>query len=160
MLGVSSEVVFDVLVNVSKLGHQLSLFVLIHSALDGSVDAVTFLDVLLERLEATEVSELVNLTLNLVISAFHGVLLLKVSLVGVTGLLGFECLFFTSLAFHLLVDKVVLLHLGVQLLSEHGTKSLLATTHKLLGNLGLLSVVMISLLVDFRINFLELFFTL
>jgi hypothetical protein len=71
-----------------------------------------------------------------------------------------EYFFLTSLTLHFSVDKLVLLHLLVKLLSEHSTKSLFTTSHELLGDLVLSKLVFISLLVDLRINLLELFFTL
>ena len=77
-----------------------------------------------------------------------------------TVLVSLEYFFLTSLTLHFSVNELVLLHLLVKLLSEHSTKSLCTTSHELLGDLVFSRLVLISLLVDFIVNLLELFFTL
>ena len=67
LLGVSSQVVLHVFVNLSKLLQQVVFLIVDVGSIDGSVDAVTFSHLFLERLESAEVSQLVNLILHVVV---------------------------------------------------------------------------------------------
>lgn len=71
-----------------------------------------------------------------------------------------EGFFLASLAFHLSVDEVVLLHLDLHLLSKHSAKSTLLTANQLLSDHVLIRVVLLGLSIYVSVNIFEVLFTL
>ena len=160
LLGISSEVVLHGSVNFSKLLQQVVLLIVGVSSLDRSVDAVTLSYLFLERLESAEVRQLFNLTLHFIVVDLEGVLLLEGVFCAFAVLPSLESFFLASLALHLSVNKVVLLHLDLHLLSEHVAKSALLTTNQLLSDHVLVRFVLFGLSINVSVDIFEVLFTL
>lgn len=160
LLGISSEVVLHGSVNFSKLLQQVVLLIVGVSSLDRSVDAVTLSYLFLERLESAEVRQLFNLTLHFIVVDLEGVLLLEGVFCAFAVLPSLESFFLASLALHLSVNKVILLHLQAHLLSEHVAKSALLTTNQLLSDHVLVRFVLLGLGINVSVDIFEVLFTL
>jgi len=160
LLGISSEVVLHGSVNFSKLLQQVVLLIVGVSSLDRSVDAVTLSYLFLERLESAEVRQLLNLTLHFIVVDLEGVLLLEGVFCAFAVLPSLESFFLASLALHLSVNKVILLHLQAHLLSEHVAKSALLTTNQLLSDHVLVRFVLLGLGINVSVDIFEVLFTL
>ena len=112
LLSLSSELVLDTAVNGIELGHKAVLLLVEAGVVDLVLQALSLIDMSAVRIKDGTVSKLLNLLINHVVFGLRFSGILSLELASNSLLLQLECLFFSTLVFHLVHEKRV----GVDLL--------------------------------------------